>query len=286
MICCGGDERSGRIAGAIEDCRHVSGALERFLLASSERVVRATPRLMAGARRQVRERGKSDPIDAVAIAGAAIREGIETLPVAELAAPELDVRLLVDHRERLVAHRTALINDLRWNLHDLWPYFDIPLSALRGPGWQQKVSRHLIRAARSARVCIARDELRRIRELTRTIDARQRELAELLAQLAPRLLAERGCGILTAAKLVGEAAGIGRFASDAKLARSSGTAGSQHPRAAPTATALTAAATASSTARFTGSLSARAAWTPKALHISPADRLTARPAVTRPGSER
>ena len=35
---------------AIEDCRHVSGALERFLLAHGERVVRVPPKLMSGAR--------------------------------------------------------------------------------------------------------------------------------------------------------------------------------------------------------------------------------------------
>ena len=69
---------------------------------------------------------------------------------------------------------------------------------------------------------IARDELRRIRELTRAIDALERELAALVAALAPRLLAERGCGVLTAAKLIGEIAGIGRFATDAKLARTAG----------------------------------------------------------------
>jgi len=85
---------------AIEDCRHVSGALERFLLARGESVVRGPPKLMAGARKSGRERGKSDVIDAVAIARAAIREGLETLPVAQLAGAELDVRLLVDHRER------------------------------------------------------------------------------------------------------------------------------------------------------------------------------------------
>jgi transposase len=209
---------------AIEDCRHVSGALERFLLARGERVVRVTPRLMAGARRQVRERGKSDAIDAVAIARAAIREGIGALPVAQLAGPELDVRLLVDHRERLVAQRTALINDLRWNLHDLWPELDIPLRALRGIGWQEKIGGRLSRAEQSTRIRIARDELRRIRELTRTINVLEHELAELVAQHAPQLLAERGCGALTAAKLIGEIAGIGRFASDAKLARSSGSA--------------------------------------------------------------
>ena len=63
---------------------------------------------------------------------------------------------------------------------------------------------------------IARDELRRIRELTRTIDELERELATLVAQLAPQLLAERGCGALTAAKLIGEIAGVDRFASDAQ----------------------------------------------------------------------
>jgi transposase len=209
---------------AIEDCRHVSGALERFLLARGERVVRVPPKLMAGARKCARERGKSDPIDAVAIARAAIREGLDTLPVAQLAGPELDVRMLVDHRERLVAQRTALINDLRWGLHDLWPEFEIPERALTGPRWQERVAGRLARADQSTRVRIARDELRRIRELTRAINELERELAPLVAELAPRLLAERGCGVLTAAKLIGEVAGVERFASDAKLARTAGSA--------------------------------------------------------------
>ena len=174
---------------AIEDCRHVSGALERFLLARGERVLRVQPKLMAGARTSGRERGKSDVIDAVAIARAAIREGVDTLPVAQLAGAELDVRLLVDHRERLVGQRTRLINDLRWGLHDLWPELEIPPRALIGPTWQDRVGRRLTRAEQSARVRIARDELRRIRELTRSIQALEAELAPLVAQLAPGLLA-------------------------------------------------------------------------------------------------
>jgi transposase len=209
---------------AIEDCRHVSGALERFLLARGERVVRVAPKLMAGARKSARERGKSDPIDAVAIARAAIREGLDTLPVAQLAGAELDVRLLIDHRERLVAQRTALINDLRWGLHDLWPEFEIPERALIRRCWQERVAGRLQRAEQTTRAQIARDELRRIRELTRSIDALERQLAPLVAALAPRLLAERGCGVLTAAKLIGEVAGIERFATDAKLARTAAAA--------------------------------------------------------------
>jgi transposase len=60
---------------AIEDCRHVSGKLERFLLARGERVVRVAPKLMAGRRRASRQAGKSDPIDALAVARAGIAGG-------------------------------------------------------------------------------------------------------------------------------------------------------------------------------------------------------------------
>ena len=105
----------------IEDVRHVSGSLERFLIDRGETVVRLPPRLMADARQGVRERGKSDPIDALAIARAALREGIETLPTARLVGPELEIRLLGLHRERLVDSRTRLINELRWQLHGSGP---------------------------------------------------------------------------------------------------------------------------------------------------------------------
>jgi transposase len=73
-----------RAGVAIEDCRHVSGTFERFLIARGERVVRVAPKYMAGARRSSRERGKADSIDAVSIARAALKEGIESLPAAHL----------------------------------------------------------------------------------------------------------------------------------------------------------------------------------------------------------
>jgi len=209
---------------AIEDCRHVSGALERFLLGRGERVLRVPPKLMAGARRAARERGKSDAIDALAIARAAIREGLDTLPAAQLAGPELEVRLLVDHRERLVGQRTALINDLRWQLHDLEPEDDIPPRRLVNRVWQDRIARRLARREATVRVRIARDELRRVRDLSRAIDELERDLAALVAALAPQLLAEPGCGVLTAAKLIGEVAGIDRFATESKFARITGTA--------------------------------------------------------------
>ena len=208
----------------IEDVRHVAGGLERFLLDHGETVVRLSPRLMADARRGVRERGKSDPIDALAITRAALREGLDTLPTARLAGPELEIRLLGVHRERLVGARTRMINELRWQLHDLWPDWTIPPRALTVASWQLKVSRRLANAPRAARVQIARDMISRVRELTRSITALTDQLAGLVAQVAPQLLAEPGLGTLLAAKFIGEIAGIDRFSSDAQLARLAGCA--------------------------------------------------------------
>src|SRR5215467_10331862 len=55
---------------AVEDCRHVTRGLERTLLAAGERLVRVPPRLTAPQRRRGRTRGKSDRIDALAVARA------------------------------------------------------------------------------------------------------------------------------------------------------------------------------------------------------------------------
>src|SRR5919205_263634 len=209
---------------ALEDCRHVSGSLERFLIERGERVLRVPSKLTAASRRESRGRGKSDSIDALAVARAALREGLDALPSAQLQGPELDLRLLVDHRERLVRQRVALNNTLQWHLHDLWPDLRLPGSSLFYGTWGPRVAPRLARSEQTMRVRIARDELRRIRELSQTIKALEAEIAQLVAQIAPHLLTEPGFGPLTAAKLVGEIAGAGRFSTDAKLARAAGVA--------------------------------------------------------------
>ncbi len=74
---------------ALKDCRHVSGSFERFLIARGERVLRVPTNLMAETRKSARQRGKSDCIDAVNVARAALREGLETFPAAHLDGPNL-----------------------------------------------------------------------------------------------------------------------------------------------------------------------------------------------------
>jgi transposase len=209
---------------ALEDCRHVSGSLERFLIERGERVLRIPTHLTAKARKSARRRGKSDVIDALNVARAALQEGLESFPAADLDGPELDLRLLVDHRERLVRHRVELNSTLQWHLHDLWPELQLPGGALFSRKWSTRIGRRLARAEQTMRVRIARDEMRRLRELTLTINQLEREISELVARIAPQLLDEPGFGPLIAAKLVGEIAGAQRFATPAKLARAAGVA--------------------------------------------------------------
>jgi transposase len=205
---------------ALEDCRHLSRRLSSDLLVAGEGVIRVPPKLMAGARRSSREPGKSDPIDALAVARAALRED---LPVATLDGPDREVRLLVDHREDLVAERTRAQNRLRWHLHELDPGTEPGPRSLDRAVVLAGLERDLVTAPGTVGR-IARELVARIRALTATINDLEREIARLVADLAPSLLALTGCGPLTAAKLVGETAGIGRFRSRAAFARHNGSA--------------------------------------------------------------
>jgi transposase len=206
---------------ALEDCRHLSRRLSGDLLRAGETVIRVPPKLMAGARRSAREPGKSDPIDALAVARAALRE--PDLPVAVLEGEERELRLLVDHREDLVAERTRAQNRLRWHLHELDPGNEpSPRSLDRAhvlAALETRLDDMPGTVARLARAIVVH-----VRALTAEINALEREIAERTAEAAPSLLELAGCGPLTAAKLVGETAGVQRFRSAAAFARTNGTA--------------------------------------------------------------
>src|ERR1700758_4464005 len=103
----------------IEDCRNLSARLERDLLSAGQQVVRVAPKLMAQSRASARTRGKSDPIDALSVARAVLRE--PDLPVASHDDVSRELKLLVDRREVLVAQRTSTINRLLWRVHELDP---------------------------------------------------------------------------------------------------------------------------------------------------------------------
>jgi transposase len=206
---------------AVEDCRHLSRHLEADLLGAGERIVRVPPKLMAHARDAARTYGKSDPIDALAVARAALRE--PNLPMARLDGPTRELRLLVDHREDLVAERTRHINRLRWHLHELDPSWDPRPRSLAGQANLEAVAARL-GGFEGMVARIASELVGRIASLTTAITALGREIASLVKGLAPNLLALPGVGILTAAKIVAEVADVCRFTSKDAFARHNGTA--------------------------------------------------------------
>jgi transposase len=211
---------------AIEDCRHVARGLEQTLIAAGERVVRVAPHRMGASRRGEREPGKSDQIDALAIARAVVKDGLERFPVAHLDERAMEIRLLSDHRKDLVAERTRVQNRLRWHLLELCPELERSLKrgSLAAARQLERIDRRLRRIGDGARVRVAREQVAQLRVLNRQVDALERELLVLIQSHRPRLLAETGCGALTAALLIGRTAGTARFASDASFARQTGTA--------------------------------------------------------------
>lgn len=212
----------GEVLWAIEDVRHLSRQLEIDLLVAGQSVVRVPTKLMAHARDFARTYGKSDPIDALAVARAALRE--PNLPTARLDGPERDLRLLVDHREDLVNERTRICNRLHWHLHELDPSKDVGDKMLGRYRVLDELTAWLGSQSRSTVRRIAAELVDDIRRLTIRIKDLEKEITAMVNNMAPTLVGLDGIGALSAAKILGEVAGIDRFDDKAKFAAHNGTA--------------------------------------------------------------
>ncbi|GAA5147726.1 IS110 family transposase [Microbacterium pseudoresistens] len=216
--------RFGRLPDrwAVEDCRHLTGRLERALLSAGQVVVRVPPKLMAGARRSVRSPGKSDPIDALSVARASLTE--PDLPAARLDEPTRELKLLIERREQLVAERTREVNRIRWHLHALDPAQDPASSAFNTATTRARLH-HWLDMREGIDADLARmvlNHIDRLCDLIRELTSRIERLT--LEQAPPELLALPGCGVLTAAKILAETAGATRFRSEACFAMNAGVA--------------------------------------------------------------
>jgi transposase len=209
---------------AVEDCRQVSARLERDLIAAGQRIVRVPVKLMSRARRQARTRGKSDPIDALAAARAALRE--PNLPIACHDAVSRELKLLVDRRDDLILQRTATVNRLLWRVHELDPTRKKPISL--NPATHRTALREWLAPQPGLVAELARDELDDITGFTEAINELTKRIAKRVRVVAPSLLALPGCGEITAATIVGETALVQRFSSEAAYARHIGVAPVPH----------------------------------------------------------
>lgn len=207
---------------AVEDCRPYSSRLEELLLARGAKVVRVPPKLMGKSRRGSRAPGKSDGIDALAVARAALAE--PDLPLARAHPAAQELKLLVDHREDLVGERRRHQCRLRGLLHQLRPGWDPRPGSLDRDKALAEIGRQLGEWEDRLVARLATEVVIMIGELNGRIRRLEREVKDRITPLAPTLLAVPGVGPLGAAKLYAETAGVERFKSKAAYALWSGTA--------------------------------------------------------------
>lgn len=209
----------------IEDCLQVAGRLQRDLRQAGQKVVRVPTRLTARVRASARTRGKSDPIDALAVARAVLRE--PDLPVEDPDPASRELKLLVDRRNTLIEQRSAAICRLLWRIHELDPTHITTRPALDTKKRRNELTEWL--AGQPGIVAeLARDELDDITRASDTVALLTRRIGSRVRELAPGLLTLQGCGELSAASIIAETAGVRRFTSEAAFARHAGVAPIPH----------------------------------------------------------
>lgn len=209
-----------RIIGV--ECSGSYGApIARTLVQAGEQVKEVPPLLAHRERRREPSKGKSDRVDAFAIARVVARgEGLSTPRMGGIYD---DLKLLVDERTSLVRAKTQLANQTHSDL------------VVGYPGYQDKIPRiarkanigevrQLLRADRSMRASLIRDRLTDIERLLVRI-AKIDKLIELkVIESGTTLHEQPGISFVLAATILGESGGSVRLRSEAAFAMLNGTA--------------------------------------------------------------
>ncbi len=211
----GPDRRFG-----IEGSGSFGAALAQDLLASGEIVFEVPATLTDRERRHLRERGKSDPADALAIARVVLRE--RTL--RRVSRPSLvdDLKLLVIARDELVSERTRIANRLHADLLVLAPGYGERIPNLVAARHLATLARLLSRLT-SVRAGLARSRLAHLRAIDREVADLEVRLVTLVAASGSSLPRLPGVGVVVAAKLLGEAGDVRQVRSSAAFAALAGT---------------------------------------------------------------
>jgi transposase len=212
----GSDRRIG-----IECSLSYGAAAARYLLAHQEDVREVPSSLTARQRRLRRSQGKSDLVDAVAIARVVASE--DPLPSARREASLSDLRLLVDYRDQLVRSKTQMANRAHADLVNIRPGYGAEVPNLRAKKHQAKV-RSLLRGDRSVRGELVRRRLTEVSRFDREIAQLNRRIAVTVPQTGTTLTEIPGVGPFIAAKILGEVGDPSRIRSKAAFAVLSGTA--------------------------------------------------------------
>lgn len=112
----------------------------------------------------------------------------------------------------------------RWAANRLWAVEDCRHVTGRLERDLLAAGERVVRVPASVQVGVCQELAATIQTLTVRIDQLGKDLRRRIARLAPNLLSLPGCGVLTAAKLIAETAGVARFRSEACFAMHAGVA--------------------------------------------------------------
>jgi transposase len=198
------------------------GAAVRLVLAGGIEVVEVPPSLTSRERSGRPGAGKTDPVDAVAIARITARE--PGLPPVRLAVGQAaDLRALADYRAQLVAERTALASRTHAELHGLRPGYQRQVQRLTGPTFIS-AAKDLLAGDDSVRAQLTGRRLTRLAELTAEIQEVTALITAEVEQVKTGLTDVYGLGPVSAATILGEVADIRRYRSRHAFAAANGTA--------------------------------------------------------------
>lgn len=207
---------------AVEGPGGLGLGVAQLLLAQGERVLDVPASLGARARLLSTGQGrKTDAADAYSVALVAQHHHMLHQGQPEDTATVL--RLVVDHRERLVNERTVALTHLHKLLREL-----IPGGAkLRLTATDACTALRTVRPNTDAQQCrkaLARDLIAGIRHLDHRIDALTRQLEELVAESGTTLTEIHGVGTIVAATIIGHTGDVTRFPTRGHYASFNGTA--------------------------------------------------------------
>jgi transposase len=210
----------------IEGAWNYGRGLAQYLVAEGEIVYEINPRWTAQRRRKARKPGKSDHLDAHAVAQL-VREDSNTLPRVTADDETAILDLLVSEREGALAEATRLRNQIHQLLLQIDPQYKAHLPSLKTQAGLQVLttytttSQHALNQQRAAVIRRTAERLqlalRQAKELADQIRSRAQAHYTPLTRLS-------GVNLLTAGALAGILGPGRRFLTDAQLAAHAGVA--------------------------------------------------------------
>ena len=167
-------------------------------------------------------KGKTDPVDALAVARITARE--QQLPTVRLTVgAAADLRALLDYREDLVRERGALVNRAHAELGGLRPGYQqqIPILTTRA---RVRAAVDLLGDDSSIRATLCRRRLERVIAIDAETAELKRQISELVAAADTTLTDLYGVGPLVAARFIAEVVDIRRYPNRNAFAAANGTA--------------------------------------------------------------